>query len=167
MLKNVKLNSLVIGGMDVKLYESFIKNENLNGNINFIKNKILINYESENEQLLFLPIAYDKGYSAYNNGEVVKVENVFDGFIGLKVVEGDNNIVVTFVPVGFKLGLSISLISLLFGILFLYFKNKILSFEVINNFVYSVYIILVVIVTLVMYIIPILSFIGGIFSGRL
>lgn len=163
MLKDVSLDSLVVGGMNIDLFEDFIKEEKVEADIQFIENKVLINLDSEEEKILFLPIAYDEGYKAYNNGKLVTIEKIFDGFIGIKLTEGNNNITLSFVPKGLKLGLIMSVISVILALLFCKFKDKLLSLKIISSFVFEIYIVLVFIVILVMYITPMLTFIGGVF----
>lgn len=167
MLKDVELNTLAVGGMSINKYELLVENEKLDIDIKFIENSIVIDYESDKEQLLFLPIAYDKGYVAYDNDKLINVENIFEGFVGIKLVEGNNHITLSFIPSGFYLGLIVSLVSIVFAILFCVFQNKILSLNIIENLIYSLYVVLVVLVISVMYVVPILAFIGGIFSGKL
>ena len=54
-------------------------------------------------------IPYDEGWRAYVDGEEVDVEETGDGFLAIWPDAGQHEIVLRFVPQGFKLGLLISI----------------------------------------------------------
>ena len=58
------------------------------------------------------------------NGEYVNYECIDNGLIGLKVLEGDNLIEFCFFPVGLKIGLIISSVSIIIGTCLIIFYRK-------------------------------------------
>ena len=83
------------------------------------KNEMYVTDLSDNEvigtvnmgqnQYLFTTIPYDEGWRAYVDGEEVDVEETGDGFLAIWPDAGQHEIVLRFVPQGFKLGLLISI----------------------------------------------------------
>ena len=92
---------------------------------NYIKGKVKV---TEDKQVLFTTIPYEKGWSILVDGKKVDYHSIFDAFIGLDLSVGEHEVEFKFVPPLFKLGLVISLISaILFGI-YMKFENKIIKF---------------------------------------
>ena len=74
---------------------------------------------------LFLPICYDKGWSATVNGEEVEIEYALGSFMAISLTEGENEIELTFFPYGMKLGIIISVLAFaLFALLLILKKFK-------------------------------------------
>ncbi|NLL44436.1 MAG: YfhO family protein [Mollicutes bacterium] len=83
-------------------------------NKNYIKGRIVATKE---KNVLFTSIPYEKGWTIKVDGQKVDYYKVFDAFIGLDLSEGEHLIEFTFLPPGLKLGIIVSLVSLLiFGI---------------------------------------------------
>ncbi|MDR3156848.1 MAG: YfhO family protein [Lactobacillales bacterium] len=59
----------------------------------------------ENEKVLYTTIPYDKGWSAYVNGNEVKITPAQDAFVTLPLVKGKNKIELVFFPQGLKVGI--------------------------------------------------------------
>jgi uncharacterized membrane protein YfhO len=68
--------------------------------------------DQENE-LLFLSIPWDQGWTVTVNNTNVKPKKVLGAFIGIPLSQGEHEIVLDFVPKGFKLGRIITIVSLL------------------------------------------------------
>lgn len=64
-------------------------------------------------RLLFLPIPYDRGWSASVNGESAKIVRVNYGFMGIHLGAGQHQVTLRFVPPLMTTGLILSIISLL------------------------------------------------------
>ncbi|HET6784701.1 MAG TPA: YfhO family protein [Erysipelotrichaceae bacterium] len=62
---------------------------------------------------MILKIPYDAGWEVKVNGNVVKTYQVNGGFIGIQVDNGYNEIVMNFIPEGFKAGLILSIIGVI------------------------------------------------------
>jgi hypothetical protein len=62
--------------------------------------------------MVFLPIAYDKGWTCTVNGNPTEIVEVLDSFMGVKVPVGNaNTVTLTFRPDGFNTGLCLTIIS--------------------------------------------------------
>ena len=65
---------------------------------------------------MVLKIPYDSGWEIKVNGIEVDKYQVNGGFIGIPVQPGYNEVVMNFIPSGFKLGLILSMIGILMSI---------------------------------------------------
>lgn len=70
------------------------------------------------ENLVYLSVPYDEGFTAYVNGKKTKIENVNNGFCAVVAPAGENTIKFVYRTPGLKLGLKVSLVA--FGIYILY-----------------------------------------------
>lgn len=158
--RSIQLSVLEIGMLDLAKYEDFVTDSYLPLEIEYNENQVKIEVTSESEKTLFLPIAYNEGYSAINNNQNVEVYKLYDNFIGIKLNSGINNIVITYTPPGFKIGIVISLITLIGTILL--FKtplyNFIINHKILQNIIYGAYLIGYAFLLIGMYLIPMLCF---------
>jgi len=126
LLWDVELDNMTLATMDLEKYESFLEENQVPLKIEYKKNKITMQVDSKQKQMLFIPVSYNAGYQGKVNSESVKVEKVFGNFIGIPLEEGENEIKLTFVPPGLKLSMVISLLALILTIVLLskddYFK---------------------------------------------
>lgn len=161
LVKDISLNNITIGVMDNKLYEEFMELPKVDTNISYDRNNIKLNIKSDKEQLLFLPIAYNEGYTATNNGKKIELVKVYDNFIGINLEEGVNDIKISFVPKGLIPCCIISIITLLTTVILIGTKlyNKLLNNEIILNIAYYGYLALYLGIILVIYVGLILCFI--------
>lgn len=154
--KDVILKEIVVGGMDIDKYNEFIDNYSLDTNIKYNKNKIslTVNNNSDKEKILFLPIVNDGGYTAKVNGKSVDVLKVYDNYIGIKVLPGENNIKLSYMPVGFIPTLIISLITLILTIVIIKFKfyDKIIDNNILQNIAYYLYLAIYVVFVVIVYV---------------
>ena len=77
------------------------------------KNKIIVNYKVKNETSIFFTIPYDQGWSAYQNGKKLQIQQAQTGFMKIDVPEGEGTITLSFIPKGFIAGASCSLIAII------------------------------------------------------
>ena len=77
------------------------------------KNKIIVNYKVKNETSIFFTIPYDQGWSAYQNGKKLQIQQAQTGFMKIDVPEGEGTITLSFIPKGFVAGASFSLIAII------------------------------------------------------
>ena len=161
LINNTDLDNITIGMMDNNLYEDFTKNNYINTNLKYNRNKIKLSVTIDKEQILMLPISYNDGYHFTNNGKEIEALKVYDNFIGIKVQEGINNIEISFVPKGLLSSLIISMITLLFTVLILKTKlyKKIITNNILSNIAYYLYVILYLLLFGIVYIGGILVFI--------
>ena len=154
LLKSIDLNNITIGIMDNNKYEDFINNQYIDTNINYNRNKITATVTSEEDKILYLPIAYSDSYKATNNGKEVGVIKVFDNFIGIKLEKGNNNIELTYMPKGLISMVIVSVITLVLTIILLSTKlyNKILDCKFLANIAYYLYLFAYIALILVVYV---------------
>ena len=77
------------------------------------KNKVIVNYKVNNETSIFFTIPYDQGWSAYQNGKKLQIQQAQTGFMKIDVPEGEGTITLSFIPKGFIAGASCSLIAII------------------------------------------------------
>jgi len=77
------------------------------------KNKVIVNYKVKNETSIFFTIPYDQGWSAYQNGKKLQIQQAQTGFMKIDVPEGEGTITLSFIPKGFIAGASCSLIAII------------------------------------------------------
>ena len=82
------------------------------------KNKVIVNYKVKNETSIFFTIPYDQGWSAYQNGKKLQIQQAQTGFMKIDVPEGEGTITLSFIPKGFVAGASCSLIAIIFFIFY-------------------------------------------------
>ena len=81
------------------------------------KNKVFATYDVKQDTSIFFTIPYDKGWSAYQNGKKIKINQAQTGFMKVDVPKGKGTITLSFIPNGFVIGAICSFTSLfLFGI---------------------------------------------------
>lgn len=67
-------------------------------------NRFVFQIQADEEQYLFVPISNDGGYTALVNGQTVPVYTVFDTFLAVPLVKGENSVQISYSPPGFRLG---------------------------------------------------------------
>ncbi len=122
-------------------YEKDVNKIKSNGEVDFkiTKKGFKVKVDAKKENLMLFTIPFDKGWEAYINGKKAEIEEVSNGFMAIKVNKGTSNIEFKYHTIGAKLGIYISLISLIIYFVYLIKKTKIkkckkrLNFE--NNIV--------------------------------
>lgn len=142
--------NLKFATLPLEKIENFVANykENTTKEIKIENNKIKIKVENAKAgQKLFLPIIYDAGWTGVNNGENTSVNRIFNTYISLDLKEGTNEIELTFIPAKMKLGIELSVVTLViiliytFGIKRIIKKDGILD-KIIVNLGFGLYIII-------------------------
>ncbi len=103
-------------------YDEFINKYNILKNnqlniTNFKENHIKGNISVDDNNVLFLSIPYDEGFKILVDNKEVDYYKVIDNFIGLDLEKGYHDIEIIYEVKGFKLGLFVSLLSLITFIL--------------------------------------------------
>ena len=80
-----------------------------------------MNVKEEGKCIVSLP--YDNGFKVLVDGKMVESEAIFDFFLGFKLEKGEHEILITYVPSGFTLGMILTIIGIAFLIL-LYTLDK-------------------------------------------
>ena len=95
---------------------NILKNNQLNI-ISFKENHIKGNINVDDNNVLFLSIPYDNGFKILVDNKEVDYYKVIDNFIGVDLEKGYHDIEIIYEVKGFKLGLFVSLLSLITFIL--------------------------------------------------
>jgi len=159
--KSLSLKNISAGVMNIEKLNNFVEKEKINSQIDFSKNKVKVRVESDGENLLFIPVTYNDGYSVKVNGVKRDVIKVFDNYLGVYTDDGVNNITFTFVPPKFKVSCVISIITLIVTIILIKYnlflnirENKVMKFLAEKVYL-SVYLFAIIL----MYIVPTICFI--------
>ena len=100
--------------LDTKKYTDAIRKIKENPvEVSSYKNKVIVNYKVKNETSIFFTIPYDQGWSAYQNGKKLQIQQAQTGFMKIDVPEGEGTITLSFIPKGFVAGASCSLIAII------------------------------------------------------
>ena len=100
--------------LDTKKYtEAIAKIKENPVEVSSYKNKVIVNYKVKNETSIFFTIPYDQGWSAYQNGKKLQIQQAQTGFMKIDVPEGEGTITLSFIPKGFIAGACCSLIAII------------------------------------------------------
>ena len=100
--------------LDTKKYTEAIRKIKENPvEVSSYKNKVTVNYKVKNETSIFFTIPYDQGWSAYQSGKKLQIQQAQTGFMKIDVPEGEGTIILSFIPKGFVAGASCSLIAII------------------------------------------------------
>ena len=100
--------------LDTKKYTEAIRKIKENPvEVSSYKNKVTVNYKVKNKTSIFFTIPYDQGWSAYQNGKRLQIEQAQTGFMKIDIPEGEGTITLSFIPKGFVTGASCSLIAII------------------------------------------------------
>lgn len=109
--------------LDVQKAEEGITSTETAG-ISLDGNKIRITADSDSEGYLYIPFAYSDGYKAKLNGKTTEISRTLGSFMAVKIKEGENELVLTFYPSGFKLGAVISFVGVIVFALLMLLRPK-------------------------------------------
>lgn len=158
---DITLSYIEIGLMNEGDLLDFIKTQKVDSKIKFNKNKIEVNVNSNTSGLFFIPVTNDGGYTVKINDKDEKVETVYGNYLGVNLEKGKNKIEFTYIPKGLKMGIIISLTSLIITVIL--FKTNlyqlILNNELITKIIKYIYLILYSLLFIFIYIIPFILFI--------
>ena len=100
--------------LDTKKYTGAISKIKENPvEVSSYKNKVIVKYKVKNETSIFFTIPYDQGWSAYQNGKKLQIQQAQTGFMKVDVPEGEGTITLSFIPKEFVAGASCSLIAII------------------------------------------------------
>jgi len=124
VLKDVNAKSFGLSGLKEDVLEKAIAGTST-ANLKQINNKIVgTAITNITDSYLFLPLTYDKGYSAQVNHKKAEVICVFDSMMAVKLEKGSNEITISYVPSGFQTGICLSIVGLMLFLAFLLFLKK-------------------------------------------
>ena len=113
---------IILDNHQIKLFKDIYPNNTkyLSNEFIFINDGFKSNIESDNDTIAIYQIPYDEGFKATNNNKKIDIYKVNNGFIGIKINKGKNNILVTYEPKGFRVGIIISIISCFIYLIYLF-----------------------------------------------
>ena len=92
--------------------------------IDFDDTHINYNLDVRNSGTCMISLPYDEGFSIYVDGKKADTKTVFDCFLGFDIGKGQHTINVVYIPKGFILGLSMTILGLISLLLFYYLYNN-------------------------------------------
>ena len=119
---DVLKHKVVLSKDDINKYRNIYPNKAFykNNKFEFTNNGFKSTIDSTEDTLAIYQIPYDKGFSVEVNGKKGEMIKVNNGFIGIKINKGINNINVKYMPKGFIEGLIVSIISIIIYIGYLF-----------------------------------------------
>ena len=112
---------IILNKEQVKLFKDIYPNKTIykSNNFEFISDGFKSNIDSYDDTIAIYQIPYDRGFKATNNGKSTDIYNINNGFIGIRINKGKNNIIVSYEPEGFRVGIIISIISCFIYLIYL------------------------------------------------
>lgn len=121
--RQIQPESLEVFGLKKEVLESMCrqaKGASLEGS----GDTFTVNCTAQEGETLFVPLAWDQGWSATCNGEPAELYQTAGGYLSLALKEGENRITLTYIPPGWKAGLWVSIAGLVAAVLFFLFGKK-------------------------------------------
>ncbi len=122
--RKVTLDNFEFGLLDINKLKDLTLEYDYQTDLEINKNTLSINVDSKEDGYLFLPITYDKGFTAYLNGKKVDINKYLGTYMNIKIAKGENKLVLKFIPPYLDLGIKISLISLVILLLMVLINKK-------------------------------------------
>ena len=75
---------------------------------------------TDDSSVMFTSIPYDKGWIVKVDGKVVETRKIWNSLLGFAITNGEHTIELSFIPEGWKIGVGISIVSLIvfFGLIY-------------------------------------------------
>ena len=78
----------------------------------------------QNDELVCFEIAFDEGWHIEIDGKEIQKEAIYDVFLGAKITKGTHDVRLYYIPEGFKMGLLLSILSLIILSTLLFIKEE-------------------------------------------
>ena len=82
------------------------------------------NINLKESKTIFTSIPYDKGWKVYSNGKEIKTYKINNSLLGFDLKQGENNIIIKYIPNNFDIGISISITTFILSTTYLIVKRK-------------------------------------------
>ncbi len=155
VLKDVDCTSFGVYGLESEVLRKNISNLH-QADVMAKAGTITVNCTAEKGEYLILMLPYDEGYTALVNGKKSDINTAYDTFMAIPLNEGDNEIVLSFMPKGLKTGIILSLIGLLALMLYMIIKPKGKIYALCERLADKLFIAAAVIVLFALYIFPLI-----------
>jgi uncharacterized membrane protein YfhO len=109
------IKDLRVTSMDYEPYKEIIEQYKANSLKNAIvtNNTVSGNVDAKEKSILFLSIPFSSGWKATIDGKKVETFRVHSAYTGIYVPEGKHQIQLNYLPEGFKMGMTFSMVSLI------------------------------------------------------
>lgn len=108
-------------GLDTKAFESSVKAiQDKGADLTVSGRKASGTFTADKDQVLLTTIPYDKGWTAYVDGEKVATKPFKNAFVSVPVTEGEHTIEFVYLPQGFILGVILFIVCI--GVFVLYVR---------------------------------------------
>jgi uncharacterized membrane protein YfhO len=156
--KNCKISDISMGVLDTSKL-SYFNDHTSDIKTTYHRNTADITYESSEDGILYLPINAMKGFTATLNGEKTDIVKVMDNYIGINVKKGTNTIHLSFVPDGLAAGAGISVLGIVFCILYNLWLKKNKEHPVLDTTANVIYTVVWYAAVVVVYAAPFIMFV--------
>lgn len=135
----VTVDSLTIEDFSIKSYDcdevgyTALKESKVD-NISFSKSRYTaqVTNDSENSEMLCVPIFYQKGWKAKLDGEYVNVNSINGGLVGIEIPEGEHQLTIKYSTPYMSVGICLTIVGLMITVIYLFVSrnNKHISSEI-------------------------------------
>lgn len=77
-------------------------------------NSIKYNIVTEKNTILYVPVSFDKGWSAKVNGSSAEILDANHSFMAIEIPKGKNKVVFSYMPIGFKISIFLTATGIIF-----------------------------------------------------
>ena len=125
LLNNLENNEFIFTSESQMAIDCKERNETAAISFKTEKNKFTATVERDAPNLVFFSIPYDKGWTAYVNGEKATIEKVNVGFMAVEVDKGVSEIEFYYETPGLKIGILVSVLAaVIFTVYIVVFSSK-------------------------------------------
>ena len=159
-------NKVTLALLDFEKYQKLFENQSQQASIEVKGNTITITANTTKENTsIYLPITYDKGWSAKESGEEIQLNRAFNTNIEIPLKVGENKIELTFLSPNLLIGIKISIITAIVLILLFIINHKwkIVNCKAVQYIGTTIYVVIIIGFLLKVYIIPMIQTILSIF----
>lgn len=154
LLKDISSSSFGVYGLQRDVLKAAVKNVDT-VNMSSSGSRITGTYTAKSNEYVYLSIPYDKGFTVKINGHKANYYKVYSDFIALKLNKGINQIIISYVPDGFNIGLELSIVGILTIIASVKIKKRKLgNTNFLNNVFYGIFLMVFCTVLALIYIVP-------------
>ena len=124
--RKILKNTVVLTNSQLTKYGKYInpKKSYISNNYQFKDNGFESHIISSNDTFAVFTIPYDSGWKVFNNNKQITINNVDNGFIGIKINKGKNNIKFIYKTPGLRIGMFLSFLGVIEFLILLIFNNR-------------------------------------------
>ena len=92
--------------------------------INYDDTHINYNLDVKKSGTCMVSLPYDEGFTVYVDGNKVEIKSVFECFLGFDIDKGKHTINISYMPQGFILGVTMTILGIISLLLFYHLYNN-------------------------------------------